>query len=298
MQAEALEQQIVRVSSAVGNAKAGERVNWREVWDDIKAIGEAFKSVRFPDSQQHQEAWGRFQAAVAAVKSEQTRQRERRERLAESSSNHLRHIQRLIDAAAPDDGMGDLIITAFTGGTNLIVKAAMDAVFGKEDDVFTELHRRSALVREAGQYLSANKAEMLGADKKVAFDNITRGRERLDADWASWKEAIRAAKETRHREYLERQARREERDAKQREWRERQISFIARMDHALERLGTARERRRTHIVELYAKRATAWSEGYRERVDEWISEEERNISDIEDKMRDVADKLADAKSKL
>lgn len=298
MKSEDLEQQIDRISSTAGAASAGNRVDWRDLWNDIKAVGAAFKETDFASRDEREQLWSRFQAAVDEVKAEQARQRQRREHMADGSSRHLDHIRSLVDAAAPDDGLWRIMLTLFSGGTNLLVEAALDSVFGKHDEVFAELHRRSALLREAGQYLSANKGEMLGADKAAAFNSIKSGRERLDEDWARWKSAIAEAKAARHQQYLERQARREERNSRQQAWRENQVSFIARLEGALEKLESARGRRREHLAELCEKRATAWSEGFRDRVDGWISEEESNIADIEDKIRDVANKLEEAKGRL
>jgi hypothetical protein len=293
-----LERDIDRIASAAASARSGSRVEWRDLWNEIKSTGAAFKQTQFGSREDRENAWQRFQAAVEQVKAEQTRQREQREQRSANSKHHLEHILNLVNAAAPDDGLFRIMMTAITGGTNLLLEAGLDALFGKQDEVFTELHRRSGLLREAGQYLSAHKAGMLGADKATAFDSIKNQRERLDGDWAQWKETMRAAKATRHEDYLQRQARREERDAKQRAWRENQISYVARLESALERLGAARNRRREHRSELYDKRSSAWSDGYRERIDGWIAEEESNIADIEDKMREVADKLENAKSKL
>jgi hypothetical protein len=293
-----LDRRIDRIGAAADTARSGTRVEWREVWTDIKATGAAFKQVKFPDRTDREQAWQRFQAAIDNVKTEQTRQREQRERAAADSSGHLDHIRALVSDAAPDDGLWRVVLGLCTGGISLIVETALDAVLGRSDEVYADLHRRSALLREAGQYLSANKNEMRGADKATAFGAIQEGRQRLDSDWAQWKEAIREAKAARHQDYLERQARREERDAKRRAWRDNQNAYIARLEDALERLEGARDRRQAHLRDLEEKRAEAWSDGFRDRVDGWISEEESNISDIEDKMRSVADKLEEAKGKL
>src|ERR1044072_2073682 len=251
MEVHALERQIERISSAVVSARSGARVEWRDLWNDIKAIRGSFKEVQFGSREEREQTWQRFQDAVAEVKSEQARQRERREQLSSGSSRHLDHIRGLVDAAAPDDGLWRMMLTVFSGGTIIFAEAAMDALFGKHDEVFAELHRRSAALREAGQYLSANKAEMLGADKAAAFSSIQGARQRLDSDWANWKDAIREAKAARHRQFQER---REERGAKQPAWRENQVAFIARLHSAVETLGDARSRRRSHLAELYEKR--------------------------------------------
>ena len=44
--------------------------------------------------------------------------------------------------------------------------------------------------------------------------------------------------------------------------------------------------------------SSAWSDGYRERVEGWIDEEEHAIDDIEAQIRQVEDWLEEDRSKL
>lgn len=291
MTADKLRREIAGLQQALNASASGSRVDWKNVWADIKGIGASFKGAEFSSREERENAWSLFQNVVGQIKEQQARHREKQEQLASGSSRHLDHIRSLTDAASPDDGLADILITVFTAGANLALKAGLDALLGHHDEMFAELHRRSAALREAGQYLSAHKAEMLGRDKAAAFESIKSQRERLDADWSAWKSAIQEAKQKRHEDYLERQAKREA-------WRENQNAYVARLEGALERLDSARSRRREHLGDLREKRDSAWSDGYREKVEGWIDEEEQNIADIESKMRDVADKLEEAKSKL
>jgi hypothetical protein len=146
-----LERDIEALGSAVASAGSGHRVDWRAVWSDIKAIGAGFKDTRFADRDAREEAWSRFQAIVRSVKDQQARQHERREQLASGSSRHLDRIRNMTDAAVPDSGLGRMMLTLFTGGLNVIAEDAMDALFGRQDEVYAELHRRSAILREACQ---------------------------------------------------------------------------------------------------------------------------------------------------
>ena len=56
---------------------AQEPGNFRAIWEDIRAIGAAFKETRYPELVQKNEAWNRFQAVVTRVKETQAEQRAR-----------------------------------------------------------------------------------------------------------------------------------------------------------------------------------------------------------------------------
>jgi hypothetical protein len=51
----------------------GKRKKWRDVWSEIKSIGQAFKESRFPTVQDRQAAWNRFQSIIARANRGRTR---------------------------------------------------------------------------------------------------------------------------------------------------------------------------------------------------------------------------------
>src|SRR5579871_7947 len=66
-----LQAMIQSLAGLVDEAEAGNKNRWKDVWTEIKGIGQAFKDVRFTTPGDRQAAWDRFQAIVASVKASQ-----------------------------------------------------------------------------------------------------------------------------------------------------------------------------------------------------------------------------------
>jgi hypothetical protein len=290
-----LKHSIARLNVEVQKAFNG-KVPWKDIWANIKGVTEEFRATSFQDVTVRQELWEQFQSIVEAVKDQQDRARERREELARSSPRHLRHIMALAEASADsDDTIVRLIGFVGSMGLSEVVLAGLDALMGKIDEAKYRLEQRSATLRSGWQYLSENKSEMFGSDRYAAHARLTEAKDALDHDWSEWKEQKQLAWQARNEMRIERERQYQE---KQKRWREGQEAFIGRLRDALGRLELARDSRESHLQSLNEQLSSAWSDGYRARVEEWIDNEERNIRDIEEKIRAVSDKIDEARSKL
>lgn len=91
-------------------------VKWKEVWGEIRGIGQAFKGSRFPSAEERQAAWKRFQSIIARVKAGQERARTQfAERIRESEA-HLEQIRSYAWSATPSSDLADAILAICTGG--------------------------------------------------------------------------------------------------------------------------------------------------------------------------------------
>lgn len=328
MDQDELENRISKLEETAHAAIQSGRGDWRALWREIRELNAEIRDVRFDNSRRRQEIRSSIQLVAEALKAQRVEHEERRaehfakqQALSKTSSQHLREFMRILANAAREmDHATYMIFETFaTGGANLVLRGALDLIFGETDEIRAALERRSKAHRTAGAYLRDNKDQMRGTDKSTAHAALVEQRALLDADWASWKEAKAEA-------YRQRQVRREEalekkriweekqriRAEKQLEWEEKQRAWKAKheawragQEAFLEKLDAAHDRKRAqlehqcnHLKELFEKLSSAYNESYRDRVEEWIDETkdrieglERAIADIEDNMREVRSKL-------
>lgn len=88
---------IQSLAGLVDEAESGNRNKWKDVWTEIKSIGQAFKDVRFPTPGDRQTAWERFQSIVASVKASQQKAKEEAEERRRGSEQQLAQLRGLID---------------------------------------------------------------------------------------------------------------------------------------------------------------------------------------------------------
>lgn len=92
-----------KISHLVDLTAPAGRHNWREVWDCIKEIGQAFKAIRFPKPDDRKAAWDRFQGIVQEVKNQQSAEHEASEQAKREITQSLDHLER--DAQAATQGV-------------------------------------------------------------------------------------------------------------------------------------------------------------------------------------------------
>lgn len=273
----------------------GKKGKWKEVWGEIKNIGQAFKESRFPTVQDRQAAWNRFQSIIARVKACQERAREEFEKRVRESERHLKQIRSYAWKATPSSESADALLAIFTGGLSVLIKAGIEAILGPFDERKIELQRCSEVLKEGWAYLSANKGEMLGKHKKEAFGALSSASDSLGKAWDTWKTGRQRAIEHYR---AEKRAAWEARQAKREAWEARMRENISKLEDRLDRLESALDRRQSNLSRLEDMRYSARSDSYRDRMDGWISEEHDRIAEIETKIDQIKGWISDMKAKL
>lgn len=252
--------------------------DFKALWNQIRATSAAFKGARFPSSSEHQEAWTRFQALVQRVKDKENERRRQFSQRQESSAAIRDDLLARASRVLPDDSfLTELVITLATGGLNIILEQALDALLGPFDKRKEELLRSSQLLRETWDRFSAQKAQLLRQDKDTVFHTLRNIQDRLDDLWAQYKAEREKAVDAYHRE------RRQRREA----WRERRLENLQKNRDRRSRLDDVLTHKRDHLIILYGKLSEARSDEYRSRVEGWIEEERSAISDIERKIEEI-----------
>jgi hypothetical protein len=267
----------------------GGKAKWRDAWPDIKAISAGFRSVRYPSREDHQRAWERFQGLIADVKRGQDEARKAFEERAANSRSHKNRILAYADAARPSQ-LATTVFEIATGG--FIVRPILDAVLGGHSDPWLETLQQCSRSLKAGwQYLSENRRDILRSDADEAVQALKESQAILNEEWAKYKGQRQA-------EYDARVSRRHEREEKRAAFAERVRGRIENHESRIDRLKDVLRHKRSHLDELFDKRAGARSDSFRDRVDQWIREEEQAISSIEDKIDRLRQWIAEERSRL
>ena len=267
---------------------AGDNWDFKGIWRQIRETGAAFKGVRFPTKDEHEQAWSRFQALVQEVRDKQNERRSKFDQRREASEKLRDSLIRRAENALPDSGLGDVVLAIATGGLSVILEMTLDALLGPYDKRKQELLESSNALRAVWGDFSSRKSELLRDDKDTAFQALKNQQQKLDDLWAQYKAERQSALESYHRE----------RRRRHEEWRERALANVRKNQERVSRLEGVLEHKRGHLDSLYDRLSDARSENYRERVAGWIAEEVSAISDIERKIGEIRDWISEDLAKL
>jgi len=259
--------------------------DWKAIWNQIKITGQSFDGSRFPSKEEHEDAWKKFQHLVNEVKTKQAENQKDWERKKDESARLREMIVSQAQSARPyDSGLADLILTISTGGANLLLNAIMGP-FDEEKQMLTSCGEQ---LRKGWSMLRENKERMLGKDKGMAFEALNETKELLDRRWETYKTERQRAWDEFQRE----------RANKRHDWEQRIESNIRSLEERREKLNNVLAHKERHLDELNDKLSEAWSDDFRSRVSDWISEEESSITDIKEKLRNIEDWINENRDKL
>jgi hypothetical protein len=276
-------------------ASEGGGRNWKEVWDDIRFIGEQFKSVRYPTKAEKDEARERFQRIVQRMKVYQETERERKdqrknewqrkqEAWTQKVKLSLKHKEEIINHAEsgrPPNKLAEALAMVILAPLDILARTVTFGHVSFFADRREMLQFWSNRIGEAWRLLKEYKNEMLSQDKQEAFNRLNEIKAECDEAWRELKEAQQQSYET-----------------KQQAWRERAEGNVRKLEDRHTKLYSILNHKESHLSDLEEKRDSARSDDYRARVEGWIEEEEGRIRDIRAQIEQVEGWLEDARSRL
>src|SRR5581483_2751561 len=123
-------QKLLNSIENLSRAVQANKGNWRDVWDEIKNTGQAFKESRFPSPAERQEAWNRFQSLIDKVKECQEQAKNEAEKRFRDAERHLDQIRSFAYKATPSSESSEVILALLTGGLSVAIKAGVEAILG------------------------------------------------------------------------------------------------------------------------------------------------------------------------
>lgn len=278
-------QEIDELKSMIpGDFLSFEKPDWKSIWCQIRIVGASFKEVKFPTRDEHQKAWDRFQSIVSSVKEAQAEEYKQWEEKKSKSSGYKDEIIYQAELAKPSGPMGDLVLSIATGG----LSTALSALMGPFDERKDELVSCSDHLKQGWALLNEYKENMLGQDKKEAYNALYQAKEQLDQAWADYKKERQQAFD----DYQN------ERQRKHDEWVTRIEANIDKLDDRRENLLEKIAHREEILDNLQNKLDEAWSDDYRDNISGWIDEEEEKLDDLRSKLDNVENWLEEERNKL
>lgn len=294
-----LDQKIDELEGLVEEAENGER-NWKEVWNNIRSVNQSFKSVSYPSRLDKDSAWERFQEIVQRMKAYQEEVQVKREHQQEEWARRVeiskRHREEIITQAELGQAQ-NLAADLFGGLIDGFVEAVADfstlGLFNVESSAeWQRLHYRSERMSEVWHLFAEYKQEMFPSDKQEVFQRLTELQMELDDAWRKFKEVCNEARQR------AREAQQQAFEERQRAWQEKIQAETDVLEERLSQEHEKLERREEHLEKLEDMLDDARGDDYRERVEEWIAEEEERIGNIREKIERIEGWVEEKKNKL
>jgi len=290
-----LDRMIDALQAAVQN-DSPQKGYWKGLWSLVGEIKGGFKGVRYPTLDERQAAWTRLNELIDQARVRSEHEKEEREKRQQAWEEKVQRSERARERLESKLGgtrpITDLerMIAATVLLPLTMLENVLRAVLGLEqlDEVHEDLKSCSAAMKEAWAFFTENKDVMLPADKHAAYEALNRAQDRLNDAWARWKDAKNRYHEERRRLWQERQEDR----------RTRIETNIEKLEGKLDKAENALERARAHLAKLENDYDSAWSEGFKERCQEWIDEETNRIRDIEESIDRLRGWIDEERAKL
>lgn len=182
------------------------------------------------------------------------------------------------------------------------IKRIIENLFNARPDQLEEIRAQlgeaNERLQEAWRIFKESSRDMLPNDRQHAYESLQEARQQLDRAWAQWKGAKAVAREQKHREWLDRQARRQQHAERHRDFIRRVEANIEKLEEKIERARNALDRQEAHLDNLREQYAEAWSEGFRDRCSGWIDEGEERLASIKESIEKLEGWLDEERTKL
>ena len=286
---------------------------WKQLWNLVGEIGSGFKGTRYPNKDDKDEAWKRFQSFIDKAKARCAENEERireREREFERRKNRSESARRKIEGKAVgsrplsgfERGMADIFLLPLT-----LAERVLEAVLGIKakselEQIHDELRNCSQCLKDAWTAFSDSKDAMLPGDKAQVYQTLIKAQERLNSAWESWKAAKSDFHEKRQRAWEakqhEWQERQHEREIKHHHFLDRVRANIQKLEDKLDNAQNALSRQESHLDKLRDDYSSAWSDSFRDRCSDWIDESEDRIRSIKEHIERLEGWIYEERQKL
>lgn len=236
---------------------------WDRIFTEIEKVQEEFKSVRYPTRLEREEAWKRF----CDLRNEAYQAR--RDQWDKRSEEHCDELLKMLHDADYDPlaaGLGQLV-------TFGILKVTRD-----------DMIERGQLLKEASNQFTAVKREMSGKHKSEVYERMIRVRENHDIFWE------------RYREYKDEYDK--VREEKSRLAKERIENNLEKNNRQLLKAEEFLSKLMDDKEEIEEKISSAWSDSFREKMEDKLSKLEDKIKEVEEQIEKYKEWIREDEEKL
>ncbi len=283
---------------------------------------EFFKVPRWPSKERRTIAWDKYAALKNFIKSQEdglyTKEREDRAKLITRSLEITEKLCVVVDACHPNTDINEVAsvvnrFNQFAIEAGLTEHAAWHLI-EKPEEVKYPLKARTATLNDVRNFITHYKDHITREHKGEVFASIDALKEDLNKAWESHKEDQQKRQE-------EWEIKKKERDEKRVEWVKNQQNFLAMLEKRFENQTAYREKQEKYLLgqkeyaerfesrvknqqdyigklkeqleDLEKKHETAWTESFREKVEEWMQEKNEKIEAVTKDIEVLKEKVID-----
>jgi len=242
------------------------KAQWDDIFELMPVIQDNFKSVRYPQKFDREQAWVKFNdIRNKAFQS-------KKEQFEEKSKFHYKELWEQLNNADYNWRLDSI---------------AKDVLWGEFKVTIETMKDRGAMLKEAGNYFKENKFEMTKQHKNEIHEKYTEVKEAHDVFWG------------RVREYREEKKQAwEERQAKSHEIKERLITNREKLQTTLSNTEDYKSKVEDQIRTLEEKIDNAYSDSYREKHEEFLSERQDKLREVEEQIDKIKGWIKEIDDKL
>ena len=282
---------------------------------------EYFKLPRWTSKEKRNEVWDKYSNARNAVKEKEdalyAKVRDVRTMQISQSLEITEKICMLVDACHPNTKIEELqqLVVRFN---DFVTNAGLPNIdeqwhlIEKTEDIKYSLWCRTETLNDIRNFIIVNKDAITRENKNEIFAGMDALKTDLNKAWETHKD--------------EQEIKKKERDEKRLEWNKKQQDFLKMLEGRLEnqigykakqenylqsqkeyatrfesRIPQQKdyiEKLQEQLIDLEKKRATAWTDSFKSKVEEWIKEKQDKIADIEKDIEVLKDKIVDINSNI
>ena len=310
---------ILKIESTIAK-HTNEQPLGKDDFSEIKKLSnqvfEYFKLPRWTSKEKRNEAWDKYNAARNMVKEKEdalySKVRDERTKQVSQSLEITEKICMVVEACHPNVKIEDLLqlVIRFNDFVNNAGLPNIDEqwhLIEKPEDIKYSLRCRTETLNDIRNFILVNRDAITRENKNEIFTSMDALKLDLNKAWDSHKE--------------EQEIKKKERDEKRVEWSKKQQDFLNMLEGRLEnqigykakqesyfqsqkeyaarfesRIPQQKEyigKLQDQLIDLEKKYATAWTDSFKTKVEEWMQEKKNKINDIEKDIEVLKEKIAD-----
>lgn len=288
--------------------------DFTELRQKMNEIFEIIKLHRWPSKETKSAAWEKFNSLR-----EQLRDKENAfyENIRNKSTKRIEHsseltdkVLRAINACDPDTPLESLLdilgqLALYATGMGFLFLFIDWLTGNKNEKPENPLKKKSQSLNDIRKFINDNKEDITREDKQKIFSKLDTVQSDLNRAWSDYKEQRENKKHEWERNQRQFLTKLESRLANQVAFKnklegfeEKQQNFISKLEQRLSNQQDYLRKQESHLEDLEEKYYSAYSDSFKDRVSDWISETKEKISDIENDIEQIQEKIKEAENNI
>lgn len=300
-----------------------DREDYKNLRYQANEIFEYFKQQRWASKERRTTAWDIYNNARNLIKDKEdevmSKERDERNKLSSQSLEITEKVCVVVNACHPSISAEDLQnyvikFNNFLQENNLQNENCKWFLIEKPEDVKLSLKSRSETINDVRNFVMLFKDNILREHKSQIYASIDALKDDLNKAW----EQLKIDQQKRQEEW---EIKKKERDEKRIEWNKKQQEFLAFLEKRLENQISYKAKQESYlqsqkefaqrfenripaqqayikklieqVIDLEKKHATAWTDSFKTKVEEWITEKKEKIANVEADIEVLKSKVAD-----